>query len=163
MIKVENGVSEEKIKKIRQLGYRCLEVDVLGIFEALYTKNQVSNDRLFFIEIIHGTKFKQWIFHPKIESEELKLQQQAIAKPIKHYRSKYGDQFIVKNCPLEKRKWKHPQINNHSFAHVFQDCLTCPFCFNVDYQRIYRGNQIFQGNPKIVNCFGGDFQATCTR
>lgn len=104
--------------------------------------------------LVEGVACKSWLFHPRKNFLEAALRRYADARPVRR-RSWRGRSFYqVKPCPRQVRTYQPAFGPAVPFADVFQDCLECPFCLEIDYQKELRGFREVAVRPQTVVCWG---------
>lgn len=114
-IYVNHKTGEEKIKKINQLGYAAIEIDLSKYSQALTPDNLTEI-------LINSIKNKYWIVNKKQQFAQKKLSQFIDIKE-RIYR---GQAKHVDNCPIKARVFR-----GKSYANIFDDCAGCEYCLDI--------------------------------
>lgn len=153
-IAVTHPVDEQKLQRIRTAGEAALEIDVRELAAVLYQSKGAFDDQEFSRRLIYGLQHKRWLFNPRREALEARLFQEATHRRVAHRR--YGDVhvFTVHPCPQGRRLRQINPVQSWTFARVFDDCLHCPYCLEIQYQSTFRGFREVPGLPETVICWG---------
>lgn len=137
-IVVSNGISKEKLKKIRKIGIATLKIDARKIVNKLFKKGDYFlRDTSFENFLINETEFKSWSYNPKKEKIKAFLDKNHSKRfKIYYYENKedFFEMYYVNNCPLEKRKWKNGIRKGYYYANVDENCSKCNYCVNIECQ-----------------------------
>jgi hypothetical protein len=149
-ITVTHETDTIKIRKIRKHNIPTIEIDALKIYNYALAQKIPFNTQYFSSEMIHGLMFKNWLYNPKKERIEYALRKKASQKKVKHRLCKGYHLYLVNDCPLKKRTSSFGGY----FANVFQDCLHCSKCLEIQYARAWVGFKNTTQLPKHVLCWG---------
>ena len=113
-IAVTHFLDEEKKKKIRNLGYSTIEIQLNELREELNLANLHNM-------LIHDEKNKFWIYNAKEHSflNEIRY----YGKTLKIIKRKFH--LHVDYCPLKLRWWKRKP-----YAYFIDDCVYCNYFFD---------------------------------
>ncbi len=166
-IVVNNPVSWEKARKIREQSLAAIEIDVKHLFRSLYHKqNFALADDGFRKELVNGTSCKSWLHNPKLRKVQNKLKEDyAEVKKVESFKiGEMGYFNYVNDCPLQKKTFRGGRNKGKPYATIDHDCESCAYCSGVDY-KIVRSRKFFDREyyiPQRVYCLGGlkrDFPA----
>jgi len=153
-VAVTHPSGEEKIRRIRKMGYAALEVDLRDMQATLQDPGGQWDDRLLERRLVWRQMGKSWLFNPRLQALEVELQRRSMPKKVHHrcYHDKHY--YTVRPCPASKRVWAVNAVQRFSYARVFQDCLHCVYCSEIRYQQSYRGYREVPTLPEEVWCWG---------
>ncbi|MCB0553709.1 MAG: hypothetical protein KDD02_09180 [Phaeodactylibacter sp.] len=144
---------EKKRRRLQQLGWPALEIDILPLARDLL--HDFSRGFTSFSDgLIHGLAHKRWLFHPKKQGIEYRLRKEAAARPVRHRYFKGYHGYLVPDCPLNKRRWRSGFREGKSYALLWQDCLYCPQCLEINFHNETVGYRLSPQEPKTVCCWG---------
>lgn len=153
-ILVTHSVENKKLYWIRKKSIPVIEIDVMSIYEDLIkTYTQLSAKKLAQV-LIHGTAHKVWLFNAKKEKIEYALRKRSICKPVRHQLYNGYHNYLVRDCPLNKRFRRGHFLHRQSYANVLQDCNFCHRCLEINYYTEWVGFKEVPVSPKNVNCWG---------
>lgn len=108
-VTVTHGVGSEKLRKIRELGLSCVEID-LSDAERNLAREEIEKF------VVDENSRKRWLHNVRADEEHRKLLSQATLLPSV-YR---GLALHVDRCPIPARTWK-----GKPYANVIDDCTGC--------------------------------------
>lgn len=151
-IAVSHPSSRSKIWKLQQTKQTAIEIDVKAIHLELAGMGQGADLAAFTERIVQDIRHKKWLFNPKQHALEYRARQSADCKKVKKrlYRGQYY--FTVTGCPLGKRSVRTGPAQGLAYANVFQDCLACTHCFEIEYDKAHVGYRQIATDPRSVYC-----------
>lgn len=152
-IAVTHTCEEYKIRRIRQNGWAALEVDLLSLVDAMSREGTGLEEEAIEQRLVYETGHKRWLFNPKRNAVEMKIKRLADRKRVIHRLRKESHYYIVRPCPEKKRYWQQSALSPATYARVFQDCLHCPFCLEINYEKAYRAFREVNTRPLEVICW----------
>lgn len=108
-VTVTHGVDGNKLRKIRDLGVSCVEIDLRR------TARSLTREELEKI-IVDDPTCKQWVHNVRAEEERRKILSEATLLTSTHR----GFALHVDGCPIPARKWR-----GKAYANVMDDCTGC--------------------------------------
>lgn len=144
-IVVSHRVDENKIKKIAAGNFATVVFYAKYLVEDLYLKKDFRlTNKSFQKEITDGTKYKFWLFNPKLEKIKSRLRDKfAVKKLIKSFEGGYDFFHYVENCPLQIKTWRGGRNVGKSYAKT-SDCYKCRFNVQNEYEHFMND----------INCIG---------
>ena len=138
-VTVTHGTDEEKLKKIRDLGLSCVEIDLSK------TERGLARDELEKI-VVDDTGHKRWLHNARAE----KIGRQILSEATLLFSVHRGWARHVDGCPIPARTWR----GNH-YANVIHDCAGCPHLLNAsgDVGVICDGFRVL-GKPRPLQSHG---------
>ncbi len=152
-IAVHHPCTEEKLRRIRRLGYAALEIDLLDLSQRLEAHGGLE-DRKLINRLINGTEHKSWLFNPRRNALEVELRRIAERRRVQHHFDGRWHYYRVAPCPAFRRVRELNPFKRYSYAWVFQDCLHCPYALEIRYVQSYQGYREVPGLPGEVWCWG---------
>ena len=149
-IVVSHKVDTRKLLKIRRSNTPVMAINALALYHDLMKNDIAFQSHDFVEEILYSTAHKYWVFNPQKERIEYGIRKRAAFKPVKHYCQKGFHNYYVTNCPLKKRSWPSTGF----YARVFQDCVHCSRCLEINYHKSWVGFRAVAELPKSVTCWG---------
>ncbi|MXW91230.1 MAG: hypothetical protein F4114_16150 [Rhodospirillaceae bacterium] len=113
-VTVTHGVDRDKLRKIRDLGVSCVEIDLSDGDRGL------SREEIETI-VIDGITHKRWLYNVRAEEMGRKMLSEATLLPSVHR----GLAWHVDECPIPARTWKQKP-----YANVIDDCSGCDYLLN---------------------------------
>ena len=108
-VKVTHGVDDQKLKKIRELGLSCVEIDLSGIERGLSRENLQE-------VIIDDSASKHWVHNVRAHEERKKVLSEAtLLEGVDRGMAVHAD-----GCPIRARVW-----NEKPYANMMDDCTGC--------------------------------------
>jgi len=134
-IAVHHTVDYHKLQKIKSLNIATIEIYAKHLLEDRYHKRDFGLERSsrFPDELVTGTKFKRWIYNPKINHIKNNLRDNyAELKPINSFKVPdhidYEDYFnYVDDCPIAVKIWQSGAKKGQPYAKS-SDCESCVYC-----------------------------------
>ena len=108
-VTVTHGVDGEKLRKIRELGLSCVEIDLSD------AERSLAREELEKLVVDENSQ-KRWLHNVRAHEELRKLLSEATLLPSV-YR---GLALHVDRCPIPARTWK-----GKPYANVIDDCTGC--------------------------------------
>ena len=108
-VKVTHGVDDEKLKKIRELGLSCVEIDLSDV------ERDLSRESLKKV-IIDDTARKRWVHNVRAHEERKKVLSEATLLEA----AERGLTVQADGCPIPARVW-----NGYPYANMMDDCTGC--------------------------------------
>ena len=108
-VTVTHGVDGDKLKKVRELGLSCVEIDLSD------TERELAREELEKI-VVGGARRKRWLHNVRVEKERRTMLSKATLLPSVHR----GFAWHVDGCPIPARVW-----NQKAYANVIDDCTGC--------------------------------------
>lgn len=153
-IAVTHPSGEEKIRRIREMGYAALEVDLRDLLKILQTLRVADLHRVLVQRLVYRRQGKSWLFNPRRNALEVALRRAAIPRKVYYRRFKNRHYYTVRPCPAGKRTWEVSIVRRYNYASVFQDCMHCIYCSEIRYLEVYRGYRTVPTIPEEVWCWG---------
>ena len=121
-VTVAHGTDSEKLRKIRELGVSCVEIDLSK------TERGLARDELEKI-VVDETGQKRWLHNERSEEMGRSRLSKAVLLPSRHGWRPKGYHFSerVYGCPLAKRR----TVNGKPYAFVVCDCSGCEHSFGL--------------------------------
>lgn len=151
-IKVEHASTKNKIWKLQQARLPAIEIDVKAIHFELAGKGKGTDLTVVSESIIADIRHKKWLFNPKQHAVENRIRKSADCKPVKKRLYQGNYYYTVYNCPIGKRVVRSGPFKGNTYANVFQDCLNCTQCFEIEYLQKHVGYRQIATDPKSVFC-----------
>lgn len=151
-------VEPDKKTAFQAMGLAALEIDLVGIMEKMQQKNKVFDSTVYRHLLVDDLSCKSWVYNPKADAEAKRLHQLSEAKKVKISQRNGFWQIRVDRCPEQKRTFNTDFAS--FYAQVFQDCLFCNYCSEIQYQKIYKGGVEVSGMPERVYCWAGSKQGS---
>ena len=111
-VTVTHGVDGDKLKKIRELGVSCVEIDLSD------TERELTREELEKI-VVDDVGHKRWLLNVRAEEERRRMLSAATLLPSVH-RGFFATH--VDGCPIPARTW-----NQKPYARVMDDCTGCDY------------------------------------
>ena len=108
-ITVTHGVDDGKLKKIKELGPSCLEIDLSDVQRDLSRENLEKM-------VADETAHKRWLHHVRADEKLRKMLSEATLLPSVHR----GLAGHADGCPIPARVW-----NGKPYANMIDDCAYC--------------------------------------
>ncbi len=162
-IRVQHEVPKSKVFKLRRLGLPVLEIDALQLYEDHLAQKGTPDIAAFHDAVLRGLDCKQWLFNPQQQRAEYRLRKLAAERKVKPGRYKGYHQYIVEGCPARRRVWRSGFREGEAYANVIQDCMHCPFCIELEFEKTYAGFREVPLLPKKVHCWGHLEEAPCAK
>lgn len=108
-VTVTHGVDHDKLRRIRELGLSCLEID---LSDALRDLGREELEKI----VVDGTAHKRWLHNVRANEARSKKLSEATLLPSVHR----GLAWHVDGCPIPARVWK-----GNAYANVIDDCIGC--------------------------------------
>ena len=108
-VTVTHGIDRDKLRKIRDLGVSCVEIDLSD------TDRGLSREELEKI-VVDGIAHKRWLHNVRAEEMGRRMLSEATLLPSVHR----GFAWHVDGCPIPARTWKRKP-----YANVIDDCTGC--------------------------------------
>ena len=108
-VTVTHGVDSEKLRKIRELGVSCVEIDLSD------AERELAREELEKI-VVNGGGHKRWLYNARAEKERRTMLSEATLLPSVHR----GFAWHVDGCPIPARTWYQKP-----YANVVDDCTGC--------------------------------------
>ena len=108
-VTVTHGVDDAKLRKIRELGLSCLEIDVSD------APRDLGREDLEKI-VVDGSAQKRWVHNVRANQARNKMLSKAMLLPSVDR----GMAWHVDGCPIPARVWK-----GKAYANVIDDCTGC--------------------------------------
>lgn len=115
-VTVTHGVDRDKLRKIRDLGMSCLEIDLSGTDRGL-TREEL--EKIVIDDVAH----KRWLYNVRAEERGRFMLSQGTLLFSVHR----GFAWHVDGCPIPARIWR----GNH-YANVIDDCTGCAHLLKTD-------------------------------
>ena len=116
-VKVTHGVDDQKLKKIRELGLSCIEIDLSGI------ERDLSRENLQEVIVDDGAS-KRWVHNVRAHEERKKVLSEAILlESVDRGMAVHAD-----GCPIRARVW-----NGKPYANMVDDCVGCEHMMTLDF------------------------------
>ncbi|MDX1666431.1 MAG: hypothetical protein R3350_04355, partial [Saprospiraceae bacterium] len=149
-IAVTHPSEQKKIWQIRRMGSYAIEIDAWKIYRQLHSGPNGLHSKNYKKALISDTRCKRWLSHPKKSFVEANMRREADTKKV--YIKQYGPfrKFIVSPCPANARKFR----SDDTYADAMQDCMFCPHCLEITYEKINVGFREVPGRPERVYCLG---------
>ena len=108
-ITVTHGVDGEKLKKIKELGLSCIEIDLSDIQRDLSRANLEK-------VVADETTNKRWLHNVRADERRRKMLSEATLLPaVQRGLATHADR-----CPIKARVW-----NRNAYANMVDDCVGC--------------------------------------
>ena len=108
-VTVTHGVDDDKLRRIRELGLSCLEIDLSD------APRDLGREELEKI-VVDGTAHKRWLHNVRAnEARNKKLSEATLLLSVHR-----GLAWHVDGCPIPARVWKR-----NAYANVIDDCIGC--------------------------------------
>lgn len=108
-VTVTHGVNDDKMRKIRELGLSCLEIDLSD------APRDLGREELEKI-VVDGGARKRWLHNVRANYARNKTMSEATLLPSVNR----GMAWHVDGCPIPARVWKR-----NAYANVIDDCVGC--------------------------------------
>ena len=108
-VTVTHGVDHDKLRRIRELGLSCLEIDLS------HAPRDLGPEELEKI-VVDGTAHKRWLHNVRAN----KARNTMLAEATLLYTVYRGMALHVDGCPIPARVWKR-----NAYANVIDDCTAC--------------------------------------
>lgn len=108
-VTVTHGVDRDKLRRIRELGVSCVEIDLSDI------ERELAREELEKI-VVDGAQHKRWLHNVRTEEARRRSLSEATLLPSAHR----GFAWHVDGCPIPARTW-----NQKPYANVIDDCTGC--------------------------------------
>ncbi|WP_303924866.1 competence protein CoiA family protein [Draconibacterium sediminis] len=136
-ITVTHELCFPKTRTITEKGFATIEIFVQELITELYSSGDLFlKSNIFQDELLSGTKYKRWIFNPKVDKVKRELKNNyAIRlerKTIKFDEYEYLN--FIDDCPRNIRTWKGGFKKGKSYANIDEYCPSCEFCAGIDYK-----------------------------
>ena len=113
-VTVTHGIDRDKLRKIRDLGVSCVEIDLSD------TERGLAREELEKI-VVDGIAHKRWLHNVRAEELGRRMLSEATLLPSVHR----GLAWHVDGCPIPARTWKQKP-----YANVIDDCSGCDHLLN---------------------------------
>ena len=115
-VTVTHGPDKEKLRKIRDLGVSCVEIDLSR------TERGLDRDELEKI-VVDDAGQKRWLHNARAEARGRRRSSEAVLLPARHGWKPKGYSFgeRVDGCPVAKRR----TVGGKPYAFVAYDCGSC--------------------------------------
>ena len=108
-VTVTHGVDHDKLRRIRELGLSCLEIDLSD------APRELGREELEKI-VVEGIAHKRWLHNVRAnEARNKKLSEATLLESVHR-----GLAWHVDGCPIPARVWK-----GNAYANVIDDCIGC--------------------------------------
>ena len=108
-VTVTHGVDDDKLRRIRELGLSCLEIDLSA------APRDLGPEELEKI-VVDGTAHKRWLHNVRANNARNRM----LAEATLLYTVYRGMALHVDGCPIPARVWKR-----NAYANVMDDCTVC--------------------------------------
>jgi len=124
-VTVTHGTDREKLRKIRDLGLSCVEIDLSRI------ERDILRDELENI-VVDDTKQKRWLHNERSEEMGRRRLSEAVLLPSRYGWRPKGYHFgqRVYGCPVAKRR----TARGKPYAFVAYDCDSCEHCLTASLE-----------------------------
>ena len=113
-VAVTHGIDRDKLRKIRDVGVSCVEIDLSD------TERGLAREELEKI-VVDGIAHKRWLHNERAEEMGRRMLSEATLLPSVHR----GFARHVDGCPIPARNWKQKP-----YANVIDDCSGCDHLLN---------------------------------
>ena len=113
-VTVTHGIDRDKLRKIRDLGVSCVEIDLSD------NERGLAREELEKI-VVDGIAHKRWLHNVRAEEMGRRMLSEATLLPSVHR----GFAWHVDGCPIPARTWKRKP-----YANVIDDCTGCDHLLN---------------------------------
>ncbi len=153
-ISVTHPAGLEKIRRLYKLQLPAIEIDLGGWLQELEETGRPLTPGALHHVLHQSVKYKHWLFHPQKNVLEARIRQVASVKKVRRrrYRSRFFHQ--VAPCPIAAQSYQPTFGEPQSFAEVFQNCLQCSYCLEIQYHKEMRGFREVVTRPETVICWG---------
>ena len=110
-VTVTHGVDGDKLRKIRELGVSCVEIDLAD------AERELAREELEKI-VVDSAGHKHWLHNVRTEEVQRRMLSEATLLPSVHR----GFAWHVDGCPIPARTW-----NQKPYANVIDDCTGCDY------------------------------------
>lgn len=157
-IVVTHTIDPEKYEKIKALNLATVIIFAGDALQSRYHKRDFGLERTTKLdeEIVTGSKFKQWVFNPRLSKiNKILLEKYAKTKTVEGFKftdhTGYEDYFWhVNDCPLSIRTWQSGARKGKSYAKHL-DCSFCPYNLSGrNYKAFQCIGHIAKDLPKIL-------------
>lgn len=115
-VKVTHGVDDQKLKKIRDLGLSCVEVDLSDV------DRDLSRENLKKLICDDSTNIR-WVHNVRAHEERKKVLSAAtLLESVERGMAVHAD-----GCPIRARVW-----NGKPYANMVDDCVGCEYMITLD-------------------------------
>ncbi len=116
-VKVTHEVDDQKLKKIRELGLSCVEIDLSGV------ERDLAREHLEEVIIDDGAS-KRWVHNIRAHEERKKVLSEAILlESVDRGMAVHAD-----GCPIRARVW-----NGQPYANMVDDCVGCEHMMTLNF------------------------------
>ena len=151
-IAVTHTADTSKLYALQKAGIAAIEIAAAQIYQDTVNRKELLTIERYSEALLHSAAYKKWLFSPYKARYEYKLRMQATTKKVRHkYYNTYHNYFVT-DCPENKRQWQSGKMYGRSYARLWQDCLHCPHCFEIEYEKKQVGFRIVNGKPLKVYC-----------
>lgn len=151
-IKVSHATPRYKAQKLLRMGLPCVEIDASAIYHELLANGEAEDLAAVQTAILRHSGYRKWLCNPYQHRYEYRLHKEATARPVVVTQAKGYWHYLVYRCPLNLRFVRAGFRDGQSYARVFQDCLHCPHCREIEYEKVGVGFREISTLPKRVIC-----------
>ena len=157
-IAVTHPTEWDKVRLLNRQRLAAIEIDLMTWSKDQEMRNQPITRQSLRSCLLFSTAYKRWLFNPRRHYLEAALRNTSDHKKVKRRYRQGHHRYTVSPCPLLRRIWR-PSLGlsdgpTVSYADVFQDCLDCSFCLEINYRKEIRGFREIPTWPETVICWG---------
>lgn len=153
-LKVTHASTSKKQYLLVKHGLPCLEIDLFSIYHELWANGTGTDLEQFKKALLYREIHRNWLFHPRKHRWEYWVLKQSVARKVIHRKQNDYHHYHVYRCPKNKRFIRNGFRDGQSYARVFQDCLHCDFCRDIEYEKEWVAFRQKRIKPRVVYCFG---------
>jgi ssDNA-binding Zn-finger/Zn-ribbon topoisomerase 1 len=151
-VKVSHATDLQKQYRLVRQGIPAVEIDVRRIYQELLANDQAADLEALRNAILQHPAYRTWLFNPWQHGYEYRLAKTATERRVIISRQGQYQHYHVYRCPLRQRFVRAGFREGQAYARVFQDCLPCPHCREIVYQKEWVGFQLINTLPQMVRC-----------
>ncbi|PSR11847.1 MAG: hypothetical protein DA408_02510 [Bacteroidetes bacterium] len=151
-IKVSHATDLQKQYRLVRQGMPAVEIDVRRIYQELLANDQAADLEALRNAILQHAACRTWLFNPWQHRYEYRLAKTATERQVIISQQGHYPHYHVYRCPLRQRFVRSGFREGQSYARVFQDCMPCPHCREIVYQKEWVGFQQISTFPQVVRC-----------